>query len=267
MDVITRHRLGLLGLDGDAVAERPLAERLQETYRSFVERVPFENLSNNRICAEHPGDPESWPRTTDRFLRDNRSLGLGGTSFTLAYALRDLFRGLGANAHCTLGHNLVTEEVHAAVVVYGEEGPSLYDPSLLMAGPVPVRPGGALEDPLGTITLRPRCGPTLSLCLQRTGGDREKSVYSIIPVPAVPQAFRQAWVASFCRGRARPLRLARRVGDEIRRYGERPGSLEVLRPGGREERRLDAAPVALLHDLFGIDSACLSAWFQRSRVA
>ncbi|MHC5009343.1 MAG: hypothetical protein ACYTG6_00155 [Planctomycetota bacterium] len=265
MDVITSHRLQMLGLESGQIPSLPIRERLAEVYRVYLDRVPYENLSNSQACCAAPGEPESWPRTTDRFLRENRSCGLGGTSFTLAYALRDLFRGIGANAHCALGHNLVTEEAHAVVVVYFPDESVLFDPALLISGPVPIRPGGVLEDPLGTITLRPRSGPTLTLCLQMVDMPQERSVYSIIPVPTPPPAFRQAWVASFYRGHRRPLTLARRVGNEIRRYGERPQALEILTCSGRTQRVLEPEPVEDLHRMFGIARECLQTWFENAR--
>ncbi len=261
MDVVTRHRLCMLDLDAEEISSGSMADRLQRIYAAFIERAPYETLSNARTCREAPKDPECWPRTTDRFLRENRAHGFGGTCFTLAYALRDLFRGVGANAHCTLGRNLVTEEAHAAVLVYDDSGPLLFDPTLLLSGPVPVRPGGALEDPLGHVRLEAHSGPTLTLTLRMHCVGRERRIYSLIPLPAAPQAFRQAWIASFWRGRARPLWMARRVGDEIRRYGERPGYLEVLRKTCRSQVRLGTAPVTALHEAFGLDDRSLSDWF------
>lgn len=266
MDVITRHRLRLLahraGEPGDMLGLESLAPRVrrQRLYSTFLAATPYENLSNNLVVRATPGDPETWPRTTDRLLRENAEAGLGGTSFSLAYALRDLFRGLGENAHCTLGHNLVTEEAHAAVVVYDEEGPWLYDPALLLPEPLPVRPGGEVVDALGCCTLRPRLGPTLTVCLALQG-EEARQVYSIIPIPAPPPCFRQAWIASFHRGRIAPLRMARRIGDEIRRYGERPGSLEVLRPSGRTETRPGPAPADELAQAFGVSRSVLGSWF------
>jgi hypothetical protein len=260
LDVITRHRLRMLAVEACTFDGLPPRECLQRTYDAFLAATPYENLSNHLAVRAQPGEPDAWPRTTDRLLRENAAHGLGGTSFSLSYALRDLFRGLGANAHCTLGHNLVTEEAHAAVVVYDDDGPTLWDPALLLPGPVPVRPGGELVEPLGACRLVPRCGPTLTLCLAPLG-EEARQVYSIIPVPAPPQAFRQAWVASFHKGRPAPLRMARRVGDEIRRYGERPGSLEVLRQDGRVEVRLGHAPCDALHRAFGIDGDLLKGWF------
>jgi hypothetical protein len=260
LDVITSHRLRMLSLEGGDLSALTPRERRQRTYDAFVAATPYENLSNNLAVRAAPHEPDVWPRTTDRLLRDNAEHGLGGTSFSLAYALRDLLRGVGENAHCTLGHNLVTEEAHAAVVVFDDDGPWLYDPALLLAGPIPVRPEGELRDPLGRCTLRPRCGPTLTACIQMLG-ENERQVYSIIPIPAPPPCFRQAWVASFHKGRMLPLRLARRVGGEIRRYGERPGSLEILREGGREEVSIGPRPVDALHEAFGIAGEILEAWF------
>ena len=258
------------------------AERAQAIYRAFLERIPYENLSNNRAVAADPEACERWPRATDRLLRENQEHGFGGTSFSMSYALRDLFRGAGLTAHCTLGYNLVTEQAHAAVVLYAEDGPLLYDPALLVCGPIPVRPGGELEDPLGVVRLLPRVGPTLTVTLTMRCGDRHlphgheifepalaedggRAIYSIIPIPAPPQSFRQAWLASFYRGRAMPLRLARRVGDRIVRYGERPGSIEILMPDRREEVPVSSDAAQHLHCMFGIAEDCLQAWFERGR--
>ena len=282
VDVITEHRLKQLRLDPDAVSHVSPAERAQLIYSAFLGRVPYENLSNNRAVDEHPGDPESWPRATDRLLRENAAHGLGGTGFSLAYALRDLFRGASLTAHCALGHNLVTEQAHAAVVLYVDQGPLLYDPALLMCGPIPVRPGGQLDDPLGTVRLDARCGPTLTLMLHMHCGHRpvapgqeiwspptlasgDRPIYSIIPMPAPPQSFRQAWLASFYRGRQMPLRFARRVGDRIFRYGERPGSIEILTAESREEVAVAPDAAHQLSEIFGIDQPCLQAWFARAR--
>ncbi len=285
MDVITAHRLKQLDLEPALLGELSPRECAQTIYEAFLARVPYENLSNNRSVGEQPDDPEAWPRATDRMLRENAAHGLGGTSFSLAYALRDLMRGAGLTAHCALGHNLVTEQAHAAVVLYAPEGPLLYDPALLMCGPVPVRPGGTLEDPLGTIRLEPRCGPTLTVTLHmhcaganaterlapvgldpwhlpgRSAGER--AIYSIIPMPAPPQSFRQAWLASFYRGRPMPLRFACRRDGRIYRYGERPGSIEVLGETTREERPVAVNASQQLHELFGIDEGCLREWFER----
>jgi len=284
MDVITTHRLKQIALDAGALAAIAPRQRAQKIYEAFLERVPYENLSNNRVACELPDEPEVWPRATDRLLRENATHGLGGTSFSLSYALRDLLRGAGLTAHCALGHNLVTEQAHAAVIMYGPEGPLLYDPALLMAGPVPVRPGGELRDPLGTIRLEPRCGPTLTVTLHMhcgapgarnrrpawSGAPRpteERAIYSIIPMPAPPESFRKAWQASFYRGRPMPLRFARRMRDRIYRYGERPGSIEILTAKSREELPVDGDAARQLHEIFGINEDCLRQWFGRHRRA
>lgn len=290
MDVITRHRLSHLDLEPGCLDARPLPEQLRHIYRAFLEHVPYENLSDHLAVERAPSDPEQWPRATDTVLRENKSAGLGGTSFSLSYALRDIFRGLGANAHCTLGYNLVTERAHAAVLVYQEGQPLIFDPALLMCDGMAVRPMSCLEDPLGRFTLAPRQGPTLTMTLEMAAslaGEREnedavtlsggpmhdvlaaagspcaRAIYSVLPLPAPPQSFRQAWVASFFRGRRMPLRMARRKGDTIYRYGERPGTIEVLEPDGRRELQVAADPIEQLHELFGVAEASLVAWFRR----
>lgn len=271
----------MLDLTSDDVRGKTHRERADIVYRRFLERIPYENLSNNRAVDHAPDDPDTWPRATDLLLRENAAQGLGGTSFSLAYALCDLLRGVSVNAHCTLGYNLVTEQPHAALLVYIDGAPWLYDPALLLAGAVPVRPGGTLEDPLGVCSLLPRCGATLTLSIRviaplrrpdvvdetwgsHTDAQGNRAVYSIIPVPAPPQSFRHAWMASFYRGRVMPLRCARRVGDVIYRYGERPNSLETLCATGRILESMPRRPVERLQQIFGIEADCLESWFSRA---
>ena len=277
MDVITVHRLKILGIECEVIERLDPVVRAQAIYDAFLAHLPYENLSDNREVQERPDEPDSWPRATDRVLRDNQTYGFGGTSFSLSYALRDLLRGAGLTAHCTLGYNLVTERAHAAVLLYTDDGPRLFDPALLMSGPVPVRPGGVLEDPLGCVRLEPRCGPTLTVTLRMHCGERplepgdgaletprgDRAIYSIIPVPAPPQSFRTAWLASFYRGRTMPLRFARRVGNRIFRYGERPGSIEIIAADRREEIPVEAKPAHHLTSVFGVDEGCLAEWFTR----
>ena len=70
MDPLARHRLSLLGIDPAALARLGPAARPEAVVRAFVGRVPCETLSEQRRWRERPADPEAWPRTTDRFLRE-----------------------------------------------------------------------------------------------------------------------------------------------------------------------------------------------------
>ena len=217
-------------------------------------------------AASGRGDPEGWPRATDRFLREHRTEGLGGTSFTLAYSLRDLLLGLGLNAHLVLGRNLVTEEMHAAVLLWtDDDGALLYDPSLLAAGSLPACAGARYEDPLGTVRLAPQNGPMMTVLVDLPGTAHSRAVYSIRPEPVPPHRFRQAWLASFGMGREAPIRIARRSGDVIHRWSERPGRLEIFTARGREQHSMPGAPTGELSRLFGIAESSLRSWFDGQR--
>ena len=262
MDAITRHRLGALGLHAEDLEAEPLLERFEHVHQALVRHLPFENLSMQEVCRCRPHRPERWPRATDKVLRDHRFRGFGGASFSLAYALRDLLHGAGANAHLTLGRDLVTEETHAAVLVFHDGASLLYDATLFTSGPIPARPDGRFEDVLGTLFFEEATrGPCLTLRIEKRGGRGSHPAYSLVPAPAPPHRFRQAWVASFERGRRRPLRLARRRDNVIHRYNERSGRLEILREDGVESQDLGQAPTGLRHGLFGLEEGCLNAWF------
>lgn len=174
MDVLTRHRLRLLDLDPEALAPCPACERVTRVYRRFLQAVPYENFSALARRRERPAQPSTWPRGTDRLLDDVAHAGLGGTCFSMAYALADLFRGVGANAHTALGQHLKKEEPHAVVIVYGEDGPRLYDPSFFVGDGIPVWPGATIDDGIFQYVLEPRCGPLLVLVQVTRAGERTR---------------------------------------------------------------------------------------------
>jgi hypothetical protein len=264
VDALARHRLSLLGLDAGALEALDVPARVDAVYARFLERVPFENLSKVDRWRAHPAEPEAWPRTTDRLLRDAASDGLGGTCFSMAYALADLFRGVGALAHTALGQDVRAEAPHAAVVVYQDDGPQLFEPAFFVPRGIPVRPGGAVEDRLFTHVLEPRCGPMLTLVQVARDGTRTP-LYSLIPMPAPPDAFRRSWIDTFRGSRAQAPRLARRLGDEVRRYdGGSAAKRECVTVECCEGRRVvDAKPdlPGVLHRMFGLSETWLRAHF------
>jgi hypothetical protein len=260
VDALTRHRLSLLGLEAADLEPFDAETRARRVYEAFVHRIPYETLSAMERRRSIPADPEAWPRTTDRLLREARSDGTGGTCFSLSYALAELFRGVGANAAVTLGQHLSHRAPHAAVVLFGDEGPVLYDPSFLLPGGEPVRPGGSLDDGLFRHVLEPRRGPMLALV--RTGPDATpKPLFAWIPMPAPPDSFLRAWIESFSTPRAGRVRMARRRGDEIVSYAEEHDRLYVLTPAGRCEDAVGQDCVAALHRHFGLSEALLRAHF------
>jgi arylamine N-acetyltransferase len=222
--------------------------------------VPFETLSNLARRRAHPSDPDAWVRTTDRVLKESATVGTGGTCFATAYALAEVLRGLGANAHTTLGHHLAKDEPHAAVIVYEDDGPWLFDTAFLLPCAMPVRPGGSVEDRLHRHELVARRGPMLTL-VQTAKDGATKPLYSWIPMPAFPVAFREAWIAAFRRRMESKTRIARRVGDEIFAFGGERGPVEVLAPDGRREIDCGGDVPGTLHRVFGIDEAFLRSHF------
>jgi hypothetical protein len=261
VDALARHRLALLGLDPGGLDLLPTAERVRAVYSRFLERIPFETLSKVDRWRAHPAEPEAWPRTTDRLLRDAASDGLGGTCFSTAYALADLLRGVGANAHPTLGQDVRRHAPHAAVIVFQDDGPLLFEPTFFVPEGLAVRPGGAVEDALYVHALEPRCGPMLSLVRTAVDGTRT-TLYSLIPMPAPMDAYWRSWLDTFRGQRSQTPRLARRCGDQVRRYdGEKRDVVTVEdRDGSRQVDVKDDLPAAL-HELFGVAETWLRAHF------
>ena len=258
MDVLTRHRLHCLDLDPEALAGLPLAERVARVYRRFVAAVPYENLSAIARRRERPAEPATWTRGTDRLLDDLVRCGLGGTCFAMAYALADLFRGVGANAHTALGQHLGKEAPHAVTLVYGDDGPRLYDASFFVGDGLPVWPGASLDDGIHRYALEPRRGPLLAM-VQTTRAGIVTPLYALVPLPAPPDVYLRLWIEAVRALSGRPGRIARRVGDEIRWFGEEAGRVDVFSAAGRREVAVGPDPVATLHRLFGVREDVLRA--------
>lgn len=260
MDVLTRHRVKLLGLDPSRLMKCPLRDRVRETFAAFVARVPFETLTNMARRRAHPAEPDLWLRTTDRLLRESAADGTGGTCFSMAYALAEVLRGLGANAHTTLGHHLAKNEPHAAVIVFEEDGPHLFDAAFLLPTSVPVRPGGSTQDALFRHELVPRCGPMLTMVQIAHDGAR-RPLYSWIPMPAFPVAFREAWIAAFRKRMESRTRIVKRIGDEVFAFGGAHGAIEVFSPTGRREIPPGPDLAGTLHRVFGVSESVLRSHF------
>jgi hypothetical protein len=261
VDALTRHRLSLLGLDAEAVGKTSIDQRPRLLHLAFVRRIPCETLSERRRWRERPADRDAWPRTTDRFLREAATEGLGGTCFAMAYALADILRGVGVNAHTALGKHLDRDESHAVVIVYPEDGsPRLFDPSYFLLDGVPLYPGGETRDALGDFALVARCGPML--CLQRVrGSGRPRTLYSLIPAPAPPDAYRREWIESVARRRDVPVRIARRAGDAIACYSEAKGMIEMHDRNGVRRVNPGGDLARVLHQHFGVAEDVLRAHF------
>jgi hypothetical protein len=260
LDALARHRLSLLGLDPDGVEGLPLPERVRAVYVGFLDRIPLETLTRVGRRRERPAEPEAWLRTTDRCLREAKRDGTGGTCFAVAYALADCLRGVGANAHTTLAHHLEREEPHAATLVYLDDGPLLLDLALFALAGIPVRPGGESHDALHGHALEARRGPMLTL--YRRGRDgKSHALYSWIPMPAPPDAFRRAWLNVYLDHKEPTFEIARRVGDEVCRYDERKGTLEVECPDGSRSESLPSDLSEFLHTRFGVSEPLLRAHF------
>jgi hypothetical protein len=256
VDVLTRHRLSLLGVDPDEIDRLDLPARIEAVHRAFVTRIPFETISRLRRWREHPAEPGAWLRTTDRLLREHATDGAGGTSFSLSYALADLLRGVGVVAHTTLAHHLRRDEPHAAVLVFTDEGGFLHDPTYFLPMGVPVRPGGSASDGLFAHSLEPRRGPTLVL-VQRGPGGEVVPLYALVAVPAGPDEYRRAWTDDCRRHRESHVRMARRDGDVVQRWSERHGCVEVTTPEGRRDEDLGPDVPGELHRRFGLSESLL----------
>jgi hypothetical protein len=84
-------------------------------------------------------------------------------------------------------------------------------------------------------------------------------LYALVPMPAPPDAYLRLWVEAVRALAGRPGRLARRVGDEIRWFGEEAGRTDVITATGCRAVPVGPDPIATLHRLFGVRSDTLRA--------
>jgi hypothetical protein len=101
------------------------------------------------------------------------------------------------------------------------------------------------------------------LSLVRLSKDGTRTVlYSLIPMPAPPDAYWRSWLETFRGPRSQAARLVRRCGDEVRRYEADPSNAVTIECcDGRRQVEPTSDLASLLHDLFGLSATWLRAHF------
>lgn len=167
------------------MSERATAvpKHLMAVWRRF-DAVPMETLTKAWISTTPRG---SHQRSVERMERDHRRHGTGGNCFDLAlWLLRDL-ASAGIPAHA-VGHDVLTEEAHVAVVAVVQGEHYLCDLGDMWIRPAPLgRPWAAPEAgwfPAAHVVLRREPGArSLTVDYHRPGGRMSTQTYDLAPIP------------------------------------------------------------------------------------
>jgi arylamine N-acetyltransferase len=159
--------------------------------------LPYENLTKILKEAEF-GRSERARRQPAEVLSDYRSLGTGGTCFSLTATLLHLVRSLGFEAEPLLADRRYGENTHCALRVWIHGRPCLLDPGFLIVDPVPLDNAGEqeIETSFDRLILSPRAGAAkVELHTVRKGRKTCRVTYKTQPADA--GEFLRSWDASF----------------------------------------------------------------------
>lgn len=209
----------------------PLAD-LRQLAATFAQ-LPYENLT--KIIKEHEvGRGEQARRAPAEVIADHRTLGAGGTCFSLTAALLHLVRALGFRAEPILADRRYGENTHSALLVWIDGHPHLLDPGYLLVDPIPLASDvQTVSTSFNQIILTPHAGgETLDLSTRQNG--RETYRLTFKTSPADDGEFLRAWDASFDWDMMRYPLLTRTIGPR-----------QIYLRGGRlQTRSLDAVSSA-----------------------
>src|SRR5204863_9044918 len=90
---------------------------------------------------------------------------------------------------------------------------------------------------------------------------KTRPLYSWLPMPAPPGAFRRAWLSVELEHRKPTVEIARRIADEVFHYDEKRGTLQAECGAGCRSESLDGDLAECLHARFGVSESLLRAHF------
>ena len=161
--------------------------------------IPYENLTKIIKFARQGGrDPREILRHPLEVFEDHERYGLGGTCFSLTYALKSLLDPLGIPTFYITADMKTGKNVHCALIAELSGAQYLVDPGYLFSEPLPLLNGGRKK---GTsqkfvfAALEQREGRWNLLTFHPSAGMRWRYAFDDIPVSE--NEFFQYWRASF----------------------------------------------------------------------
>ena len=116
---------------------------LNAIYQAWVMKIPYDNL-RKRIIKHHYPEETPAPISAERFFNDWLNDGIGGTCWEMQEALYCLLSDLHFSTRFVLasvhqGDFQRTPYNHGTLVVAAEDDSLLFDPSLMLGQPLPLR--------------------------------------------------------------------------------------------------------------------------------
>jgi arylamine N-acetyltransferase len=174
----------------------PPRRMLAAVARAFA-RLPYENLTKI-IKAAETGNPAQARRGPAEVIADHRTLGTGGTCFSLTAAFLHLVRSLGWEAEPILADRSYGTDTHCALLVRIDGLLQLLDPGYLIVEPIRLDIGTCqeLKTPFNRLILAPHAdGGKLDLSTVQDGRRTHRLTFKLSPVDT--SEFLKAWDASF----------------------------------------------------------------------
>lgn len=238
----------------------PSPAHLQAVISAYVAQVPWESASRiakRAVCTLL----EDCPRWPEEFWRDHLAGGWGGTCFESNYALMEVLRALGYEAHFTINDMDESSGCHSALVVRLQGAQWLVDVGIPVFAPIlvdPARPTSA-ESAFHSYALEPTRAGAYRLTRDR---HPRPYVYDLRAAPVSESSYREAVERDYDLRTGLFLNrvvINKVIGGVQHRFSslESPLRIQSFRSGVESHEQLGEDPAVELAVRFGLDAATL----------
>lgn len=179
--------------------ENPSIKYLTDIYTAFF-HIPYENLTKIIKSQSVKSAPEIF-RLPDELINDHLRMRLGGTCYSLSFALYNLLTHLGFDCYLVAADTFGKIDNHAALIVQIDDAKFLVDPGFTIPNVIEVSEERITygHNPLGRVQLEYK-GYGRLFHLTTRNRQTEKFRFILKDMPINEDTFFQLWEHSFTSG-------------------------------------------------------------------
>ncbi len=166
---------------------------------NFLHSVPYENFSKAIKFHSENGNPARAFRLSSELMNDHRTLGTGGTCFSLSWYLHHFLKQEGLVSRLVMCDRSYGQNTHCAVVVSQGDEHYLLDPGFLSYLPIQILNNSIsrVETPYHSIYLEPRGGGNNEFDLYTFYRNERKYRFTLKDTGVGEEEFKKHWEKSF----------------------------------------------------------------------
>lgn len=228
--------------------KKPNLKYLTEIYTAFF-NIPYENIT--KIIKGHTkSDPLEKLRLPDELIRNHLRLRMGGTCFSLAYALHEMLQQLGFETYLVTADIQGKMDNHVALVVPFEDSKFLVDPGFTIPNLIEIAEDRITygHNPIGRVQLE-YAGVGRLFRLANRNRKVERFSFILKDIPVSLDYFMELWPKSFNNGALETINICKVIDNRLVRCRNR--ILTEYTPTGKFQKSIAHNFVQTIEQVYG----------------